>query len=286
MTLLYVGVQDVGSFHLTIIKGAGANGDLPVVVRASLLEHQSRRCSGLRMAMNDETRNRDRVRRTTFVDEQTWATFSEFKAGITGRKGESAVNRELATLGHPALHDVILADLFGLTQVDHLVRTPDAILVIETKTYGGYITGTLDSSEWVQHLAGGEVRHAFQNPARQNHRHCRAVAAATAGHDVPIAGAIVSAGSATFCADLEGAVIPIGRLGELFRLSSPRAHDAAALERAWRQLVAAVAATESRREEHHEAMRGRRNGLQRISNNTYSPIRSRLGEEGDDDAAV
>jgi Nuclease-related domain len=75
------------------------------------------------------------------VDERAWAAFGAFKAGITGHKGESAV--ALAGLGYSALHDVLQADLFGLTQVDHLVRGPDRILVIETKRYGGHITRSL-----------------------------------------------------------------------------------------------------------------------------------------------
>lgn len=238
------------------------------------------------MATDDETRHRERVRRTTFVDEQTWVTFNEFKAGITGRKGESTVARTLAALGHQALHDVILADLFGVTQVDHIVRAADAILVIETKTYGGHITGTPEGGEWLQHLANNEVRHVFQNPARQNHRHCRAVEAALAGYDVPVVGAIVSAGSATFCAELEGMVVPIGRLGDLFRPLPPRAHDAAALESAWHQLVAAVAAAEPRREEHHEAVRRHRNGLPPSCNKPYELPRPGLVEKGGDDAAI
>ena len=238
------------------------------------------------MATDDNTRNRERARRTTFVDEQTWATFNEFKAGITGRKSENAVAHALAALGCSALHDVILADLLGVTQVDHLVRAPDAILVIETKTYGGYISGTPDGGEWLQHLANDEVRHVFQNPARQNHRHCRAVEAALAGHDVPIVGAIVSAGSATFCAELEGIVVPIGRLGDLFRPLPPRAHDAVALERAWHQLVAAVAAAEPCRKEHHEAVRRHRNGLSPGSNKPYEQLRPCSVKKGGDDAAV
>ncbi len=203
---------------------------------------------------------RGRVRRTTVVDECTWAAFDAFKAGITGRKGESAVARGLARLGFPALHDALLADVFGVTQVDHLVRAADAILVIETKTLAGHITGTRHSAEWMQHLAGGESRHVFQNPVHQNHRHCRAVRAALSGLDVPIVGYVVSAGSATFCEELESAVVPIDQLPELFHATWPLFRDAATLEWAWQRLVAATAAAEPRREEHREAMRRRREG--------------------------
>jgi hypothetical protein len=48
-----------------------------------------------------------------------------------------------------------LPDLLGVTQLDHLVRASDSILVIETKTYGRYIVGSLDSAQWAQHLAAG-----------------------------------------------------------------------------------------------------------------------------------
>ena len=84
-----------------------------------------------------------RPKRTTFVTDEEWRAFGEVKAGITGAKGEDAVKRELARLGLTALHDVILSDSRGLTQVDHLVLGSDGIFVLETKTYGGFITGGL-----------------------------------------------------------------------------------------------------------------------------------------------
>jgi Nuclease-related domain len=210
------------------------------------------------MADDGETTTGARTKRTTYVDERTWAAFGAFKAAIIGRKGESAVARTLGDLGVPALHDVLLADLMGLTQVDHLVRARDAILVIETKTYGGHITGAVDRAEWMQHLADDETRHAFQNPAYQNHRHCRAVEAILAGLDVPIAGYVVFAGSATLCDELQGAVVPIARLPALFRTEPPRACNAVHLGRAWERLIVAGAAGEPRREEHMEAVRMRR----------------------------
>jgi hypothetical protein len=210
------------------------------------------------VTMGDETTAHSRRRRTTFVDERGWAAFSEFKAGIIGRKGEGAVEREVAALGFPALHDAILVDLFGLTQIDHVVRGPDAIVVIETKTYGGHITGTRHSNEWTQHLLGGQVRHPFQNPMHQNHRHRQAVEAAVAGYDVPIVGYVVSAGSATFAEELMGLVVPINRLCEMFRDNPPRPHDPQMLDRAWLRLVEAAAAAEPRREEHQDLVRLRR----------------------------
>jgi hypothetical protein len=204
---------------------------------------------------------RGRAKRTTFVDERTWAAFSEFKAGITGRKGEGAVARELARLGLQALHDAMLVDARSVTQVDHLVRGPDAIIVIETKTYAGSITGVPEGRKWLQHLADGETRHSFQNPLRQNHRHCRAVAGVLVGLDVPIAGYIVSAGSATFADNLKLLVVPIDRISEVFLEEPRRRTNPAQLDRAWSRLVDAASVSEAQREEHREALRQRREGL-------------------------
>jgi hypothetical protein len=217
--------------------------------------------SGSMVECGDAVAPPRRARRITYVDERTWAAFSEFKAGITGRKGEGEVARELADLGLPTLHDVLLPDGQGVTQVDHLVRGPDAIAVIETKTYAGSITGTLESAVWMQHLAGGETRYAFQNPFRQNHRHCRAVEALLAGLDVPMFGAIVSAGAATFGGDLQRLIVPIGRLEALFRPSPGRRCDPASLGLAWQRLAEAATAGEPRREEHLEAIRRRKEAV-------------------------
>jgi Nuclease-related domain len=207
-----------------------------------------------------EAAARSRAKRTTYVSEATWEKFGEFKAGIIGRKGESAVALALSELGVPTLHDVLLPDALGVTQVDHLVRGPDAILVIETKTYGGHITGSADSAEWAQHLNAGETRHEFQNPVHQNRRHCRAVEAAVAGLEVPIAGLIVSAGSATFCEELRDKVVPLSRLAASFRVTPDRLHDPQQMEIAWQRLRRVVADAEPRRDEHREAMRQRRGG--------------------------
>ena len=107
---------------------------------------------------------------------------TEFEVGITGRKGESVVARELERLGAAALHDVILKHDRGLTQIDQLVRGADRLLVLETKTLGGRISGTPLCASWTQHLGHGELERVtvFQSPIWQNLRHVRAVEAVVA----------------------------------------------------------------------------------------------------------
>ncbi len=197
-------------------------------------------------------------RRTNLVTDEEWQAFREVKAGITGQKGETAVARQLALLGWPALHDVILADSRGLTQVDHLVLGLDAILVLETKAYAGFITGSPHSQEWTQHLAAGATRTSFQNPVRQNHRHCSAVAEIIGNSSVLVRGTVVSAGKARFDDALAGAVVPLDDLAAIFvPADGPRA-DRTALRVAWERLVAAAQAGEGRRAEHGERVRARR----------------------------
>ena len=72
----------------------------------------------------------------------------------------------------PVLYNVILVEGFGRTvEIDHLVRVPDGILVLETKTYAGFIDGGADAPYWTQHLAGGRCT-TILNPAIQNSGKC------------------------------------------------------------------------------------------------------------------
>jgi hypothetical protein len=123
------------------------------------------------------------------------------KAELKGRQGEAAVAVVLARAGFPALHEVIVRDARGLTQVDHLVRLADGITALETKAHGGTVTDHVWARHWVQEFRGGRVRTAFPNPVRQNHRHVRAVRG-VAGVGVPVHGLVVLSGGARFCGDL------------------------------------------------------------------------------------
>lgn len=199
-----------------------------------------------------------RCRRTNLVTDEEWQAFREVKAGITGQKGETAVVRQLALLGAPALHDVILEDSRGLTQIDHLVLGLDAILVLETKTYSGFIAGELHSQEWTQHLAQGATRTNFQNPVRQNHRHCSATSEIVGNPNVLARGYVVSAGKARFSDGLAGIVVPLDTLSDVFLPSDGPCADQDALRQAWERLSIAARAGEARRAEHLAGVRARR----------------------------
>jgi len=180
------------------------------------------------------------------------------KMEIKGRRGEDAVIVVVARLGYPALHDVILPDDMGLTQVDHLVRLPHGIAVLETKALSGWVSGSAGWRQWTQHLQGGRVRAMFQNPLRQNFRHTEAVGR-MAGAGVPVLGLVVATGSATFCPELKDSVVHLANLAARLAGMSAGCCDQLRLDAAWSRLQAAAAdISPELREAHLEHVRGRR----------------------------
>lgn len=154
---------------------------------------------------------------------------------VRGKLGETRVAKWLARfIEGEALHDVILPDRRGgLTQIDHLVKTPNALLVIETKNYRGQIFGRTFDAQWTQRL--GRRSHPFQNPLRQNHAHVEAVKALLPG--VPIVGRVVFTGTADFPQGVPAGVSTLRSLAEdlsaeLGPESSPAARNTE-LDLAW-----------------------------------------------------
>ena len=190
--------------------------------------------------------------------EGTLGYLRQAKAELKGRRGEAAVAAVLARAGFPALHDVIVRDGWGLTQVDHLVRLAGGIAVLETKAFAGTVTGHMGDRHWVQELRGGRVRTAFRNPVRQNERHVRAVRW-VAGSGVPVCGLVVSAGTAWFCGELEGTVVRLDGLVVRLRAGPAVACDVRRLDAAWRALTAAAVRSGTLRGAHlRQVQRARR----------------------------
>lgn len=186
---------------------------------------------------------------------QIWARFRAFKAGITGEKGEASVREALAALGVPALHDVIVRDGRGLTQIDHLVRAPDAVLVLETKRYAGIVSGEMDGREWVQRFPDTAERFTLPNPLRQNYRHRRAVEDLIADRAVLVRAHVIAAGNAVYEGELAGTIVPVAALASL--LSGTPAASQRWLDASWRKLQVAAERSPHLREAHRQHIESR-----------------------------
>ncbi len=104
--------------------------------------------------------------------------------GQVGRVGERRVSRKLDWLPkeYRILNDILLKTPSGTTQIDHIVVSPYAIFIIETKNYKGWILGHENAQEWKQSLLGKKKlfgrrieQHKFRNPILQNQAHVNAI---------------------------------------------------------------------------------------------------------------
>ena len=103
------------------------------------------------------------------------ASRREARSWRIGAAGEARVAGELKRIGLPALHNVILRGAGWSVELDHLVRVPSGIVVLETKTFGGTIEGQLDSPVWTQPTAGSVEHGGLANPVLQNQAHVSAL---------------------------------------------------------------------------------------------------------------
>lgn len=102
-----------------------------------------------------------------------------------GENGELTVETLLSSLPEDrflCFHDIMLQNGNVTTQIDHIVFTRSAILVIETKNYAGELHGGEDSEYWTQifnYLKWGRYhrseRYEIYNPLLQNKKHCEVI---------------------------------------------------------------------------------------------------------------
>lgn len=117
--------------------------------------------------------------------------------GWLGEKGvQFGIWLNLPKEVYPRLHDVILPDDNGTTQIDHVLVSKYGIFVIETKNYEGWIFGDENSPKWMQMFPNGK-KFPFQNPIRQNYRHIMAIAAYLGIPKSKIHGLVMFMGGAT-----------------------------------------------------------------------------------------
>lgn len=99
-----------------------------------------------------------------------------------GNLGEHIVKSKLELLGDDYI--VLNNVRFRKVQIDHMVicRKVNIIFVIETKMWGGIITGGKDDKRWLQDKSG-QVKY-LNNPLLQNNYHCRVVRVKYKGYSV------------------------------------------------------------------------------------------------------
>lgn len=182
-----------------------------------------------------------------------------FDAHEKGREGEEKVSAILQHIGWPALHNVILEDDRGLTEIDHLVKAPWGIVVIETKNYDGFISGSSTPGVWKQSFqnAIGVSYRLFMDPVHQNYRHVCAVKYLTGMENVQ--SVVVFAGRAYASPFVHQQVVWLKNLERVLRKrpeSFGYIHDRE-LEKAWHILQQAYTANTGRAREHIDKLRQR-----------------------------
>ena len=187
----------------------------------------------------------------------TGASSREARSRRIGAAGEARVAGELKRIRLPALHNIILWGAGWSVELDHVVRVPSGILVLETKALGGTIAGEPDSPVWTQRTAGGVEVGRLDNPVLQNQAHVRAVEGFLGDLPVPICGYVVSVGRARFAPEIADAFVPVRDLPWV--LSIPFAEpNLRVLDAAWRRLERAAAKSGGRRAAHEAYARRRR----------------------------
>jgi len=169
----------------------------------------------------------------------------ELRSLAIGRLGEGLVTGVLEPTGWPVLRNVIIEVDGRTVEIDHIVRTSNAIVVLEVKTLSGFISAGQDSSVWNQNVNGRVVR--IVNAVRQNQRHVDAVARFLDDDRVPVHGYVVSAGSGLFSREIAGDIVPLKMLPNVLGTQADSAVD---LAESWSKLVAASVSSAAKRERH------------------------------------
>jgi hypothetical protein len=159
---------------------------------------------------------------------------------IRGLLGERKVRRLLRRLGVGAAHDLLLPreGKDGWTQVDHLAKMPDRILVLETKNLSGRLSGREGDPTWTQRFGTRSI--PLMNPLRQNALRLAAVRA-LAGLAVRVEGMVSVVGDGWFDERVPDGCYRLGsfrkRLLELNGLECARKGRRAQLDAAWQRVL-------------------------------------------------
>lgn len=181
------------------------------------------------------------------------------RAAALGALGEALVAGALRDMGWPTLRNVVLHESRATAEIDLLARAPNSIVVLEVKTWSGFVDGTASAAEWVRFGAGGGEANV-PNAVRQNVAHVGMVERVIGEPAVGVRGLVVSAGHAQYAERLRRHVVPLADLPDILRAHAAKMPlcPGVSLDRAWTLLARESECSEAGREAHAAWVRSRR----------------------------
>jgi Holliday junction resolvase-like predicted endonuclease len=179
------------------------------------------------------------------------------RAAALGALGEALVAGALRDMGWPVLRNVVLRERGRSTEIDVIARAPGALVVLEVKTWSGFIQGAAQAASWTRHGRGDEAV-TMPNAVTQNRAHVAAVERAIGDREVPVWGLVVSAGHARFAPALRAHVVPAAELAGALRDGACGDHgELRRIERAWASLGRVAARSPNRLAAHIARLQAR-----------------------------
>lgn len=176
---------------------------------------------------------------------KVWLRSRKTDAERKGADGERKVAAEIARIGLDGMHDVYLRSARGTTQIDHIVKVGNAIVVIETKAWNGFIYGDVTEKKWRQSFRRRQSK-SYLNPIVQNAGHVKAVRNIV-GDVADVRSLVVMAGGATFPKGMPSGVVALSELATVMRMTLVDAGRVGSVILAWENLVDVVEGTNRRK---------------------------------------
>lgn len=179
------------------------------------------------------------------------------RAAALGALGEALVAGALRDMGLPVLRNIVLRERGRSTEIDVIALAPGALVVLEVKTWSGFIQGAAQAALWTRHGRDNEAI-SVPNAVIQNQAHVAAVERTIGDRSVPVWGLVVSAGHARFAPALRAHVMPVSQLASVL-VSESRGCDAepGRMSAAWETLRREAAKSPERQAAHIAWLRGR-----------------------------
>jgi Holliday junction resolvase-like predicted endonuclease len=154
------------------------------------------------------------------------------RAAALGALGEALVAGVLRDMGWPIFRNVVLRERGRSTEIDVIVRAPGGLVVLEVKTWSGFVQGAAQAALWRRHGRSHEVV-SLPNAVTQNRAHVDAIVRTINDRTVPVWGLVVSAEHARFAPALRPHVVPAAELVGVLRAGAAGLLEGQGVQRAW-----------------------------------------------------